>query len=234
MESIRVLQDTFEQLYALSFPMGQYLDSHLPKLEKDWFNKLFLDEESKAENYRSKNCASDLDIYYQAKLLNKFWYKLKKLFPDESHFYEESNKQLVNDIKDIRNKIMHVDHADYSYTDFYNDRQTIKQVAILFGTPIEKLIRDLHESEKQKLLRIIHDEVIAPAIASTELDEKIKASVKNTAERLSKKTSAREIVDFFNDALLANKGKEIYQAFHKIGLKGFEDIGYLIEEAYYS
>ena len=45
MESIRVLQDTFEQLYALSFPMGQYLDSHLPKLEKDWFKKLFLEEE---------------------------------------------------------------------------------------------------------------------------------------------------------------------------------------------
>ena len=100
---------------------------------------------------------------------------------------------------------MHVDHADYSYTYFYNDRQTIKQAAILFGTPIEKLIRDLHESEKQKLLRIIHDEVIDPAIASPELDEKIKASVKNTAERLSKKTSAREIVVFFNNALLANK-----------------------------
>lgn len=100
---------------------------------------------------------------------------------------------------------MHVDHADYSYTDFYNDRQIIKQAAILFGTPIEKLIRDLHESEKQKLLRIIHDEVIDPAIASPELDEKIKASVKNTAERLSKKTSAREIVVFFNNALLANK-----------------------------
>ena len=82
--------------------------------------------------------------------------------------------------------------------------------------------------------RNIHDEVIDSAIASPELDEKIKASVKNTAERLSKKTSAREIVDFFNDALLANKGKEIYQAFQKIGLKGFEDIGYLIEEAYYS
>ena len=28
------------------------------------------------------------------------------------NFYEESNKQLVNDIKDIRNKIMHVDHAE--------------------------------------------------------------------------------------------------------------------------
>lgn len=28
--------------------------------------------------------------------------------------------------------------------------------------------------------------------------------------------------------------KKNNQAFHKIGLKGFEDIGYLIEEAYYS
>lgn len=71
MESIRVLQDIFEQLYALSFPMGQYLDSHLPKLEKDRFNKIFLDEESNPDNYRYKSCASDLDIYYQAKLLKK-------------------------------------------------------------------------------------------------------------------------------------------------------------------
>ena len=67
MESIRVLQDTFEQLYALSFPMGQYLDSHLPKLEKDWFNKLFLYEESNPDNYRYKVTVKPTLLYNRRK-----------------------------------------------------------------------------------------------------------------------------------------------------------------------
>ena len=119
---------------------------------------------------------------------------------------------------------MHMDHSVYSYNDFYKDRETIRQVAILFGTPIDKLIFDMHNAEKQKLLKIITEEVLDPALACKELPDSIKASVQNTADRLGKKTSAREIVDFFTDALLANKGKEIYQAFHSCGLKGFEDI----------
>ncbi len=234
MESIRVLQDTFEWLYALSFPLGEYLDAHLQKLDDNWFQNIFLSEEKNTDNYIGKSKASDLDIYYQAKLLTKNWYKLKKLFPEENHFYEDHNRNLILAIKDIRNDIMHTDHSEYSYNDFYKDREIIKQAAVLFQTSIDKLILDLHRAEKQKLLKIINDEVLTPALACEELPENIKASVKNTADRLAKKTSARKIVDFFRDALLANKGKEIYKAFHSCGLKGFEDIGYLIDEAYYS
>lgn len=86
MESIRVLQDTFEWLYALSFPFGEYLDSHLCKLDKNWFTSIFLADEKNPDNYIGKSRASDLDIYYQAKLLTNNWYKLKKAFPQRKTF----------------------------------------------------------------------------------------------------------------------------------------------------
>lgn len=193
MESIRVLQDTFELLYALSFPFGEYLDSHLCKLDKNLFENLFLTEEKNPENFKYKKSVGDLDIYYQTKILNKYWNDLKQLFPHESHFYEYSNRSLINDIKEIRNNIMHTDHSDYSYSEFYNDRQKIKQAAILFGTPIEKLLINLHNTEKQKLLNIIKSEVIHPALNTPELEENIKASIRDTEKRLELKTIARSL-----------------------------------------
>jgi hypothetical protein len=38
------------------------------------------------------------------------------------------------------------------------------------------------------------------------------------------KKSVKEIGDFFEDALISKRGKEIYDTFQKLGLKAFEDI----------
>ena len=54
---------------------------------------------------------------------------------------------------------------------------------------------------------IIQQKVLAPAIACETLDPDIKKSVVDTLDRLRKKSTAREIVDFFNDALDAKRGK---------------------------
>lgn len=45
--------------------------------------------------------------------------------------------------------------------------------------------------------------------------------------------NAREIVDFFNDALDAKRGKVVYAALKSNGLTGFEDIKSLVLDCYY-
>lgn len=234
MESIRILQDTYELLYALSFPMGRYLDSHMPKLNSNWFQEKFLASEKSTKQFEGKTCASDLDIYFQAKLFKNYWYALQGLYPEEYKFYNGKNLKLINEIQDIRNNIMHVDHNNYTYTDFLGFQKKINEAAILFNTTIDVLMIELHNEEKNKLLNIIKREVLEPAIAYQDLNDDIKASVKDTLNRLSSKSSAREIHDFFKDALNAKKGKEVYAELKKCELKGFEDIINLIDEAYYS
>lgn len=234
MESIRILQDTYELLYALSFPMGQYLDSHMKKINENWFQEMFIAHEETKKQFDKKKCASDLDIYFQAKIFKNYWLALQRQFPEEYKFYNQKNKYLISDIQDIRNNIMHVDHSDYKYVDFLKFQNKIKDAAKLFNANLEMIINELHYEEKNKLLVIITREVLNPAIQCKKLNEEIKASVSDTLSRLSDKSSAREIHDFFNDALKAKKGKEVYAELKKCGLKGFEDIIDLIDEAYYS
>ena len=112
MESIRILQDTYELLYALSFPMGQYLDSHMKKINENWFQEMFIAHEETKKQFDKKKCASDLDIYFQAKIFKNYWLALQRQFPEEYKFYNQKNKYLISDIQDIRNNIMHVDHSD--------------------------------------------------------------------------------------------------------------------------
>lgn len=88
-------------------------------------------------------------------------------------------------------------------------------------------IRDLLEYNKQQrnaILDYINEKVFTPAINHPDLDEDIKESVRNTFERLKKKETTKEILDFFNDALDARRGKTIHDAFQKLGLLGFEEI----------
>lgn len=233
MESIRILQDTYELLYALSFPMGKYLDTHMPKLNPNWFDN-FLAGEKKQKQFEGKNCASDLDIYFQAKIFKNYWFALQRQFPDEYKFYNQKNKYLITDIQEIRNNIMHVDHSDFTYSDFLTFQKKIQEAAKLFNSNIDELIIELHNKEKKKLLEIIKKEVLNPAIESEKLNNDIKASVKDTLNRLSSKASAREIHEFFHDALNAKKGKEVYSELKKSTLKGFEDIIDLIDQVYYS
>lgn len=234
MESIRILQDTYELLYALSFPMGKYLDSHMQELNSNWFEDLFLAQEKTTKQFEGKTCASDLDIYFQTKLFNRYWNALKKQFPNELNFYNMKNKYLILDIQDIRNKTIHVDHSDFTYAEFLKNKEKIRDAAKLFNTSIEEIIEELHNKEKYKLLEIIKQEVLNPAIESVRLNEDIKKSVRDTLNRLSSKSSAREIHEFFKDALDAKKGKEVYAELKSCGLKGFEDIITIIDEAYYS
>lgn len=68
------MQEIFEYLYALSFPLGEYLDFHMIKIDKSWYYNLFLINEEDKNKFINKTKASELDIYYQAKILTKNWW----------------------------------------------------------------------------------------------------------------------------------------------------------------
>jgi mRNA-degrading endonuclease RelE of RelBE toxin-antitoxin system len=87
-----------------------------------------------------------------------------------------------------------------------------------------QLIIDNNKRTKEAILDFIKQEVLYPAINHPDLDQDIKKRVKDTLNRLEIKKGAREISDFFEDALLSKSGGEIYNAFQQLGLKGFEDI----------
>jgi mRNA-degrading endonuclease RelE of RelBE toxin-antitoxin system len=87
-----------------------------------------------------------------------------------------------------------------------------------------QLIIDNNKRTKEMVLDFIKQEVLYPAINHSMLDEDIISSVKDTMSRIEAKKTVREIAEFFEDALIAKRGKEIYVEFQKLGLKGFEDI----------
>lgn len=138
-----------------------------------------------------------------------------------------------NLLQDLRNKIAHPEHRHYTDTEYWQAIKTIDTAAHFFGYSIKDLLHEIHQQEKAKILGIIQQKVLAPAIDCDTLDPDIKKSVVDTLERLRKKSTAREIVDFFNDALDAKRGKVVYAALKSNGLTGFEDIKSLVLDCYY-
>ena len=78
--------------------------------------------------------------------------------------------------------------------------------------------------KRDELFDLINEKVLTPAINCDSLNGDIKESVKNTFERLKKKGTVKEIFDFFEDALTARRGKQVYEELKKHKLTAFEDI----------
>ena len=96
-------------------------------------------------------------------------------------------------------------------------------------------VRDVLEYQKyqkEEILDYIYEKVLSKALSCKELDQDIKDSVQNTYERLKRKESVKEIMDFFEDALLANRGRTIHDTFQKLGLQGFEEIADDVRKLY--
>lgn len=78
--------------------------------------------------------------------------------------------------------------------------------------------------KRDELFDLINEKVLMPAINCDSLNDDIKESVKNTFERLKKKETVKGIFDFFEDALVARRGKQVYEELKKHKLMAFEDI----------
>ena len=104
MESIYILQSTYEKLYALSSPVADFLEKNLPCVSSNW-KYYCIDEVLKTETKDGKERFVDknlheLDVYYLLKVLldDRNWKVLSDLF-SENVFYSKTNKYLLFDIK---------------------------------------------------------------------------------------------------------------------------------------
>lgn len=112
MESIYILQSTYEKLYALANPIRKFLENNLPLISPTWKREC-VDEVLKTEfsDGREKFVSywlSELDIYYLLKVLlsNENWEKLK-ILDLRNDFYSDNNRELLFETKEIRNIVSH-------------------------------------------------------------------------------------------------------------------------------
>lgn len=115
MESIRILQDTYEKLYALSAPIVDFLETNLPRISNTWKREC-VDEILEMKVLDRK--LTEFDIYYLLKILlhEENWNKLKNLDSNDD-FYTEYNKELLSEVKKIRNEIAHPRIGGYDEDD---------------------------------------------------------------------------------------------------------------------
>lgn len=89
MESIRILQNTYENLYVLQKPLCNFLKNHLPLIPPNW--RHLVDEilETRLGHNNHTNF-ENLDIYYLLTILlsERVWNPLKEMLLDERIFLQ--------------------------------------------------------------------------------------------------------------------------------------------------
>ena len=105
METIRILQNIYEELYVARKPLANFLEERLPALSSQWKKECI---ENVLNEKVNKNFF-ELDIYYLLQILldEQNWHNLKNLFPKDEYYFEEENKILYKKVRQIRNEVMH-------------------------------------------------------------------------------------------------------------------------------
>ena len=177
MESIRILQDIFERLYALSVPMRDFLEDELSALSRNWWCDCVEPTLGRENTFMygdtSRITLDDVDIYYLTKIILKNWPRLRE---NSCGKYEFTQKHRDNfrRLQEVRNRIAHPEHRHYTAEEYKEYLEVINTAASFFGKEIAALIQELHQQEKAKILGIIQQKVLEPAIACKTLDQDIK------------------------------------------------------------
>jgi hypothetical protein len=233
MENLENLLKLYENLHSLNKPLADLLTKILPSLsQSNWWNECVVNKLNKQDRnilFRKKiSMLDELDIGILLKILINNWQGLSYI--DEDKYNAQKIKQAIK-VKEIRNFIAHPTEKEVSETDFIAYFECLQKFAEFIGTDIEYSVKILYKNneieddiKKHKLLELIKTKILNPAINSKILDIDIKESLQNTLARLKKKTTSKEIYDFFYDALEARRGKQIYNALKEANLNAFEDI----------
>ena len=238
MESIRILQDTYEKLYVLSEPIRAFLEERLPCVApNNWKKYCVYDVLNTDGDPEDDKDFSQLDVYYLVKVLlaDRNWNALKELFPG-SGFYTESNKKLLKAVKRIRNKVAHPQIRRCTENDYIEWTHTLDDAARLFGKNLHQLIADLHENEKENLLEFIFTHSTNITMSSPKypsLSEKTRKAIEETKERLKLQTTAAGIMALFEDAYFLGHGSFVRDELNAAGLPTFEDIMEKVQRHYY-
>ena len=236
METIRLLQDTYEKLYVITPLLAELLEKEMPKTSQQWKQKCdsILRQDKKFRKQWSY--FYELDTYYLLKLLKSKWDELSNKY--NTDFFTNENEELFVSNRDdsvlsIRNEIAHPEQWDYELELYNRWGSSLAHAAKELGSDLSKLLQQYHEPEKQRILKIIDDAVIAPALRCTALPAEIRQSVENTRKRLEIQNTATGIIAFFTDALHSNTGKSICDTLHAHKLKAFEDVENTVRDAYF-
>ena len=242
MESIYILQKTYENLYVLTKPIAEFLEKNLPCVAPNNWKFYCIDEVLKTETkngtekFVDKNLY-ELDVYYLLKVLldDRNWKVLKDLFP-EDNFYSDENKRLLFAAKEIRNAVSHPRIGGYDERNFLDWTEKLESIARLFGKELGELVADLHKSEKDRLFNFICERTFDITMNSPhfkDLPEKKQKSIARTKQRLQDQTTAAGIMALFEDSYFLNKGQPIKEGLEAYHLPTFEDVMDEVRKFYY-
>lgn len=242
MESIYILQSTYEKLYALTKPIAEFLENNLPCIAPNNWKFYCIDEVLKTDLKDGREKFVDrklheLDVYYLLKVLldDRNWKALADLFP-ENNFYSKENKRLLLDVKEIRNTVSHPRIDGYDEKDFVEWTAKIESAARLFGTELGELIAELHRAEKEKLFKFICERTFDITMNSPDfkkLPQHKQESIARTKQRLSDQTTAAGIMALFEDSYFLKKGQPIKEGLEEYHLPTFEDVMDDVRKFYY-
>lgn len=254
MESVRILQDTYEKLYILTRYLAKIMDEEIQKISnwKEYCDSI-LNESKSWLNRKKKKWDNfyELDLYYLLLILGKSWDQLEKL--SDNPFFNEDNRTLFVDSKnefsiwEIRNTVAHPENMgfleDY-YSDSHNEKynrydkwnRNIEKAASELGFSMGKLLCEIHEKERDELMKVIFENSTYKTMASPKyktLSEKTRKGIENTKDRIEKQSTAAGIMAFFKDSEFLEKGLSIKEELEANGLPTFEDIREKIWYQYY-
>ncbi len=264
MESIRILQDTYEKLYVLTRYLAKFMDEEIQKIEgwKEHCDKILSGSES-WKKWKGRNWTNfyELDLYYLLFILKKSWDDFRRW--TDSPFFSEENRALfvgttekseyenVNDenysVYDIRNTVAHPENMGFLeeyYSDSHNEKyskykkwdEVIDKASDELGFSMGKLLCEIHEKEKNDLMKVIFENSTYKTMASPKypsLSEKTRMGIERTKDRIEKQSTAAGIMAFFKDSEFLNKGTYIKEELEANGLPTFEDIREKIWLHYY-
>lgn len=237
MESIRILQDTYENLYALTAPIAALLEKEMKKIS-GWKTECDAILSVKTTKPKTRwTHFNELDLYYLLKILERRWLALQNI-SQKKFFSPENNKLFVdknneNSIMSIRNVVAHPECMEYNTETYYAWNESFDDAAKAFGSTIKKLTADLHEKEKKKIVDFISERVFDKALREPALPDEVRVSVVNTRKRLEKQKNASDIMLFIEDMPDRSRGRHIRDVFHSMGLSAIEDILDDVKKMYY-
>ncbi|GHT53338.1 hypothetical protein FACS1894106_4080 [Spirochaetia bacterium] len=232
MENVKSLLKLYENLHALNKPLADLLNELLPSLSPDWWRACVMEkidvQDVEIINRRGIISLYELDMGFLLKILIRNWQDLSNLYKDK---FDSRKEKLTRNVRDIRNFTAHPSEADVASADFIMYFENLQKFAVFIGTNIADAVELLYkENEKNdrekrnKLFDLLNTKVIAPALNCPGLIQDIKESVEDTFKRLEKTNTAKDIYNWFYDALDARRGRQVYDAFRDNNLTAFEDI----------
>jgi len=202
--------------------------------------------------YEKKENFKYLDI---SDLLNVFkmnWENIFGYLDRKYHKYKYDDEyKLVNKVHRIRTIVAHANDIDMSPSIFADCLSNLSDYSKLVKTDVSithrlemewrKSLRELpsiketpvkNELLRENILSIIENKVLLKAINCDTLPPDIKLSVDRTTLRLQSMRTVEEIMGFFNNAMLSDRGIVVQDSMHKEGLLCFEDIKEEINDLY--